>query len=366
MKLLFTPGPLTTAMVVKEAGLTDMGSRDRQFIDQVQQIRTQLVELANAPLSEYTAVIMQGSGTFGVESVISTVIPEGGKLLNIINGSYGHRISQMARIHRIPLTELVYSENQIPDLTEIEDALSGDPQITHLALVHGETTTGLLNPIRETGMLANRFGKTYIVDAMSTFGAYPVDMPDCSIDYLISSSNKCIEGIPGFSFVIARRSSLNTCRAQARTLSLDLYSQWTGLEGNGQFRFTPPVQSLMAFRTALLELEAEGGTEGRARRYAENNHILLEGMNAMGFRTYLPDHLRSYIITSFHYPDHPLFSFEKFYTLLNEKGFIIYPGKLSQVDCFRIGNIGQLYPDDIRQLLKAIEITLNEMNVTLK
>lgn len=365
MKLLFTPGPLTTAAVVKESGLKDMGSREKQFIDLVQQIRTALVELAMAPQSEFTAVIMQGSGTFGVESVISTVIPKDGKLLNIINGSYGHRISQMARIHQIPLVELVYEENQIPDLAEIEELLAADSHITHLAMVHGETTTGLLNPILETGLLSKRFGKFFIVDAMSTFGAYPINIPDCSIDYLISSSNKCIEGIPGFSFVIARHSALSNCHSQSRTLSLDLYAQWAGLEGNGQFRFTPPVQSLLAFHTALHELEAEGGPNGRAQRYSENNLILIEGMRAMGFHTYLADALRSYIITSFLYPNHSRFSFERFYSLLSEKGFIIYPGKLSQVDCFRIGNIGQLYPDDIRQLLKAIEITLSEMNVTL-
>ena len=365
IKKLFTPGPLTTSDTVRSAAGIDLGSRDFQFISIVKQIREELLELGHANAADYQTILIQGSGTFGVESVISSSIPPEGKLLNIINGAYGQRISQMARIHQIPLVELIYEENQVPEVNDVEALLEEDSSITHIAMVHGETTTGLLNPIAKVGMLAKIYHKTYIVDAMSTFGAYPISLVENNIDFLISSSNKCIEGIPGFSFVLARRQALEACKGNARSLSLDLYAQWKGLEENGQFRFTPPVQSLLAFKTALDELTKEGGVEARGRRYAENNRILMQGMLSMGFEQYLSDENRSYIITSFLYPNHPSFDFNRFYSLLNEKGFVIYPGKLSKVDCFRIGNIGQLFPGDLAALLEAIRLTLNEMEINL-
>jgi 2-aminoethylphosphonate-pyruvate transaminase len=365
-KLLFTPGPLTTKASVKEAALYDLGSRDSAFITVVQQIRKKLLDLAHVESPDYETVIIQGSGTFGIESVISSAIPSDGVLLNVINGAYGRRISEMARIHSVKLFELHYDENQLPDLEHIESVLKDNSEISHISVIHGETTTGLINPVAGLGDLAARYGKVFIVDAMSTFGAYEMDLKKLKINYLISSSNKCIEGIPGFSFVIARRSDIESCKDQARTLSLDLFSQWAGLNSNGQFRFTPPVQSLLAFHKALEELEKEGGIRGRAKRYANNNSILMSGMIKLGFKPYLTDSIRGYIITSFLYPDHPAFSFETFYSKLNEKGFVIYPGKLSKTDCFRIGNIGQLYDIDIKLLIEAIEEVFYELEIDLK
>lgn len=363
--LLFTPGPLTTSACVKEAGLVDMGSRDTTFISVVQQIRQRLLKLSHVEAPDYEAVIMQGSGTFGIESVISSAIPANGTLLNIINGAYGRRISQMARIHSIPLIELNYNENQLPDIQEIESLIESNSQITHVALIHCETTTGLINPVAEIGEIVAMYNKAYIVDAMSSFGAYDIDMNKLNIGYLISSSNKCIEGIPGFSYILARRTELEKCKNQARSLSLDLYDQWSGLNSNGQFRFTPPVQALLAFNEALDELEKEGGIKARSARYQENNSLLISGMRKLGFKVYLSDDLRSFIITSFLYPSHPNFSFETFYSILNEKGYVIYPGKLSKVDCFRIGNIGQLFFIDIHMIIDAIEETLHEMKIKL-
>ena len=364
-KLLFTPGPLTTTTSVKEAGLVDLGSRDIAFISVVREIRKQLLKLAHVEAPEYETVIMQGSGTFGIESVISSAVPANGSLLNIINGAYGDRISLMAGIHRIPLVELKYAENQLPDLNEIESHLKNDPQITHISVIHCETTIGLMNPIAEIGEIAARYNKAYIVDAMSSFGAYDINMNNLNISYLISSSNKCIEGIPGFSFILSKRTELEKCKDQARSLSLDLYNQWSGLNSNGQFRFTPPVQVLLSFQEALDELAREGGIRARSNRYKENNSLLISGMRKLGFKVYLPDDLRGYIITSFLYPSHPNFSFETFYSILNEKGFVIYPGKLSKVDCFRIGNIGQLFFIDIHMIIDAIEETLHEMKIKL-
>jgi 2-aminoethylphosphonate-pyruvate transaminase len=364
-KLLFTPGPLTTTASVKEAALADLGSRDSIFLEVVRNIRQRLLDLAHSASPEYEAIIMQGSGTFGIESVISSAVPAEGMLLNIINGAYGRRISQMAKIHSIPLIELIFEENQLPDLQEIESQLKDNPLITHVSVVHCETTTGIINPISEIGKIVSAQNKVFIVDAMSSFGAYDIDLKSCNISFLISSSNKCIEGIPGFSFILASRTELEKCKSHARTLSLDLYDQWSGLNLNGQFRFTPPVQVMLSFNEALNELAIEGGIKARAKRYYENNSLLISGMRNLGFKTYLPTEIRGHIITSFHYPTHPNFSFDTFYGILSDKGFVIYPGKLSKVDCFRIGNIGQLFFIDIHMLIDAIEETLFEMKIKL-
>lgn len=364
-KLLFTPGPLTTTKGVKEAGMHDMGSREHEFITHVREIRNKLLELAHVNNQDYDSVIMQGSGTFGIESVISSAVPDTGMLLNIINGAYGHRISKIARIHSIPLVELIYEENQLPDLNEIETVLKDNSLITHITVIHGETTTGLLNPIAEIGELAAASNTALIVDAMSTFGAYDIDIRSMNISYLISSSNKCIEGIPGFSFILAKRNELEKCKDQSRTLSLDLYEQWVGLNLNGQFRFTPPVQGLLSFHQALKELEIEGGINARAIRYHENNTLLVSEMKKLGFILYLDDISRSYIITSFLFPKHRNFSFDLFYSKLSERGFVIYPGKLSKTECFRIGNIGQLYLADIKALVAAIKEVLFDLKIVL-
>jgi len=362
-KLLFTPGPLTTMKRVKEAALHDLGSRDEQFISVVKEIRSKLLELAHVKSPEYETIIMQGSGTFGIESVITSAVPETGCLLNIINGAYGRRISQIAIIHSIKFIELVYDENQLPDLIEIESVLNSNPAITHISVIHGETTTGLLNPIGEIGEIARLYNVPLIVDAMSTFGAYDIDLDKLNISFLISSSNKCIEGIPGFSFILAKKTELEKCKDQSRSLTLDLYDQWSGLDLSGQFRFTPPVQALLSFHQALIELEKEGGIKARAIRYATNNLFLVSEMKKLGFELYLSDKVRSYIITSFVFPDHKNFSFELFYSKLSEDGFVIYPGKLSKTECFRIGNIGQIHQADIKALVSSIRDALIALKI---
>lgn len=363
-KILFTPGPLTTSLTVKKAMLRDLGSRDQEFVSAIKEIRNGLLNLAGISQHDgYETVIMQGSGTFGIEAVISSVIPENGHLLVIINGAYGERISSMAKIHGIEQTRLEFDEDNHPSLNVIENALENNPSITHVVTVHCETTTGIINPVEDIGKLSDQYHKTYIVDAMSSFGAVPVDMKGSHIDFLISSSNKCIEGVPGFSFIIARRKSLLDSSKIARTMTLNLYEQWKVLEETGQFRFTPPTHALMAFRKALEEINEEGGVQGRAARYAGNYEVLLKGMRELGFREYLSPEKQGYIITSFHYPSHPNFDFGHFYRLLSDKGQVIYPGKLSKARCFRIGNIGHINATDIAFLLASIRETLKEMGM---
>lgn len=362
-KLLFTPGPLTTSMTVKQAMLRDLGSRDSEFIDLVRDIRSRLLEIGGVRDQGYEAIIMQGSGTFTLEAVVSSSVPSDGKMLVIINGAYGRRIAQIAEIHNIRTTTLEFPENQVPDLAQIEKALETDTAITNVAVIHCETTTGLMNPVKEIGRMVQQSGARYFVDAMSSFGAVPIDLAEWGIDYLVSSANKCIEGVPGFGFALARREALMQTEGNARSLSLDLLSQWKGLEQNGQFRFTPPTHALLAFHQALLELEAEGGVAGRAARYRANYETLIAGMRALGFQEYLEPEDRGYIITSFRYPTHPNFDFDEFYKRLNDRGYVIYPGKVSQADCFRIGTIGRIFESDMNDLLAALREVVAEMGI---
>jgi 2-aminoethylphosphonate-pyruvate transaminase len=365
-KLLFTPGPLNTSPTVKEAMLRDLGSRDAEFIALVRSIRSQLLSLANVTQqSGYEAILIQGSGTSGVESVLSSVIPPNGKLLVLTNGAYGERIVQIAARHQLPHEVLRWPENLPVDPVAVRAKLDSDPSFTHIAAVHCETSTGILNPIEPLGGIAAELNRTFIVDAMSSFGGMEIDLSSGHIHFLVSSANKCIQGVPGFSFALARRDKLEAAKSTARTLSLDLHEQWRGLETSGQFRFTPPTHALLAFGQALDELQREGGVAARARRYSANHKLLTEGMRALGFVPYLDPAHQSHIITSFHFPPHPNFRFENFYQRLSDRGMVIYPGKLTQVECFRLGNIGHLFPADMHALLDAIKTTLAEMNIPL-
>jgi 2-aminoethylphosphonate-pyruvate transaminase len=365
-KILFTPGPLTTSKTVKQAMLRDLGSNHGDFVEVVKDIRHKLVELGQVSPDQYTTVLMQGGGTFGLEAVVSSTVPPDGKLMVIVNGAYGKRIAAIGSTLRIDTVTLKYAENAMSDLAEIADTLKTDDKITNVVVVHCETTTGMVNPIREIGEIVAKSGAKYFVDAMSSFGAVPIDLAECKIDYLVSSANKCIEGVPGFSFILCRLKSLEETAGYARSVSFDLLDQYHGLEKNGQFRFTPPTHALAAFRQALVELEAEGGVPARAERYRRNYETLVGGMRRMGFTEYLKPEDQGYIITSFMYPDDPNFSFEKFYESLNQKDYVIYPGKLSDAACFRIANIGRIFESDIKALLAAIAETISEMGVKLK
>ena len=358
--LLLTPGPLSTTPSVKKVMLRDWCTWDDDYnIGVVQKIRGDLVRLAtdNPDRDElFTAVLMQGSGTFSVEAVIGSVIPDDGKLLVLANGAYGRRIGQIAERLKISLVPLDYDETSPPSVADIDSLLQADPGISHVALVHGETTTGMLNPLEEIAGVVKKHHRVLIVDAMCTFGGVPLDVHSLGIDFLVSSANKCIQGVPGFGFVVAGRAELSKTRDRARSLSLDLFDQWETMEnGNGKWRYTSPTHTVRAFAQALVELDEEGGVSARHKRYSANQKILVTGMSNCGFRPLLPEKHQSPIITAFHYPDDPGFDFKRLYEHLKKKGFVIYPGKVTDIETFRIGTIGNVRPAEIEELISAVE-----------
>ncbi|WP_323895204.1 2-aminoethylphosphonate--pyruvate transaminase [Aeromonas veronii] len=356
--LLLTPGPLSTTATVRAAMLQDSCTWDADYnLGVVEPIRRELVRLATGPeyQSDYSAVLLQGSGSYVVESVLGSAIGVDECLLIINNGAYGARMGEMARCLGLRHHELDCGETTRPEPAAIEAMLARHPEITHLAMVHCETTTGMLNPLDEVAALCQRRGIRLIVDAMSSFGGIPIDMGRLGIEFLISSANKCIQGVPGFGFVIARRAALAACAGRARSVSLDLHAQWQTMEQQGgKWRFTSPTHTVLAFAQALRELDEEGGIEARHQRYSENQRTLVAGMAALGFAPLLPEQWQSPIITAFYSPAHPDYRFADFYQRLKAQGFVIYPGKVSQADCFRIGNIGDVTPERVRSLLAAM------------
>ncbi|ATW26648.1 2-aminoethylphosphonate--pyruvate transaminase [Candidatus Formimonas warabiya] len=354
--LLLTPGPLSTTKTVKGAMLRDWCTWDSDYNNLVQEIRARLVKLATKHVPEYTAVLMQGSGTFSVEAVIGSAVPREGKLLVLANGAYGSRIAQIAQVLGIATVIQDSGETSLPSLDKLEEMLARDQAVTHVAVVHCETTTGILNPIADIGEIVKKHDKVFIVDAMSSFGGMEMDISALNIDFLISSANKCLQGVPGFGLIIARTRELLKCGRRARSLSLDLYDQWETMEKHGgKWRYTSPTHVVRAFYQALLELEEEGGIPARSQRYRENQRCLAEGMAELGFQVLLDPSIQSPIITSFYFPDHPDFRFTVFYQTLKEQGFVIYPGKISHADTFRIGNIGDVHLEDIKRLLLAVK-----------
>ena len=352
--LLLTPGPLSTTKTVKAAMHRDWCTWDRDYNDLVQQIRQTLVQLAGAG-DTFTSVLMQGSGTFCVEAALTTAVPTTGKLLVLANGAYGRRMVEIARRSGLDHLSQEGDECAPPDLKRLEAALQSDSSITHVAVVHCETTTGMLNPVEAVGRLVKASGRCLIVDAMSSFGGIPLDWDAIGTDYLISSANKCIQGVPGFGFVIARKSVLATAAGQARSLSLDLHDQWRTMEDHGgKWRFTSPTHVVRAFSQALRELEDEGGIAARHARYTENQRILVEGMARHGFPPLLPVRWQSPIITAFRYPHREHWEFKRFYDALKTRGFVIYPGKVTDQATFRIGNIGDIHAADIHRLIEAV------------
>ena len=315
-------------------------------------IRGELLKLAHVSEPEYTAVLMQGSGTFGVESVLTSSVGENDCLLILANGSYGKRMAEIAEHAGLHYYMEEFHYDQIPDAGHVEEILARHPEITHVSMVHSETTSGILNDIASVTKAVKAAGKTMIVDAMSSFAGVDIPVGELQLDFLISSANKCIQGVPRFSFIICRRKALDQCEGKARSLSLDLYDQWKTMQADGKWRFTSPTHVVLAFAKALEELDEEGGIEVRSRRYQENNRYLISHMKAMGFIPYVPEEHQGPIITTFFYPENRNYTFDEMYRYIKERGYAIYPGKVTDADTFRIGNIGEIYLEDMEKLCR--------------
>ena len=360
--ILLTPGPLTTSASVKQAMLRDWGSRDGDFILLNRRIRDRLVAMAGAERT-HVCVPLQGSGTFAIEATIGTLVPPGGRLLVLVNGAYGRRMVRIAGIAGRAVRAIEWPEDTPVSPAALDLALADDPAITHVAVVHCETTSGILNPLDEIAHVCARQYRPLLVDAMSSFGALPIDAERASLDAVVASSNKCLEGVPGIGFALIRREALEAAAGNAHSLSLDLHDQWRGLEANGQWRFTPPTHVLAALDQALDEHQAEGGVAGRGARYRRNHQVLTDGMAALGFATLVPHHLQAPIIVTFLMPTETRFVFAEFYDRLREKGFAIYPGKLAMADSFRIGCIGRIGAAEMEAAVAAVGQVMDEMGV---
>jgi 2-aminoethylphosphonate-pyruvate transaminase len=360
--LLFTPGPLTTSRAVKEAMVHDWGSRDAAFIAINRMVMDRIAELAGGT-GTHATVPMQGSGTFAVEAMITTCVPRNGKLLLLVNGAYGQRAARIARVagrdsilHETP-------EDTPVDVARLDAALAADRAITHVFAVHCETTSGILNPLADIAACVQRHDRRLLIDSMSAFGALEIDARRIAFDAMAASSNKCLEGVPGLGFVVCRKAALAACAGNATTLVLDLHDQWQAFEKTGQYRFTPPIHVIVALGKAIDEHAAEGGVTGRGARYRENCRVLVEGMSGLGFRTLLPDALQAPIIVTFHMPRDPAFVFQTFYDRLKARGYVIYPGKLTVADSFRMGCIGRLDAGHMRGAVAAVAAILADMGV---
>jgi 2-aminoethylphosphonate-pyruvate transaminase len=360
--ILLTPGPLTTSEDTRSAMLRDWGSWDAAFNELTASVCRDLVAIVNAG-ENHVCVPMQGSGTFSVEAALGTLVPRAARVLVPDNGSYCKRIVRILGYLGREAVVLKHGEQEAADPARIEAALAADRSITHVAQVHCETGTGILNPLPEIAAVAAKHGRGLIVDAMSSYGAIPIDAGAIPFDALIAASGKCLEGVPGMGFVIARRSALERCAGNSSSLALDLLDQWQYMQKTGQWRFTPPTHVLAALRAAITQFQSQGGQGARLARYRENCAALVSGMRALGLKTFLPDALQAPIIVTFHSPPDPAYEFSEFYRRVRERGFILYPGKLTDIDTFRVGCIGAIGSDALRAAVAAMKAVLSEMGV---
>ena len=351
--LLLTPGPLTTSDATRRAMDRDWGSRDAGFIAMSERVRHRLAALAHGEAT-HAAVPLQGAGSFAVEAAIGTLVPRDGKLLVLVNGAYGRRAAEMAARMGRAVATLDCAEDQAIDPAALAAALDTDPAVTDVLLVHLETTSGLLNPLDAIAAAVEASGRRLLVDAMSSFGAVPIDVRRVRCSAVMASANKCLESVPGLAFVIAETAHLAAMAGNSPGISLDLHAQWLGFEATGQWRFTPPTHVVAALDSALDQLDAEGGVAARGARYARHRDLLVQGLARLGFRIYLPPALQGPAIVTVLDPG-GWFRFDALQQALHDQGIVLYPGKLTREPSFRIGCIGAITAADIVRTLAAIE-----------
>lgn len=360
--ILLTPGPLTTTLRTKLAMLKDWGSWDASFNAQTAELRRQLLAIVHGQ-ETHVVVPLQGSGTFSVEAAVATVVPRDGHVLVLDNGAYCKRFGKLASLMGRRTTIAQRAEDEAVSADELDALLKQDPSITHVGLIHCETGTGVLNPLQAISDVCARHGKGLIVDAMSSFGALEIDTRKVQFDALVAASGKCLEGVPGMGFVFIRKAVLDRCAGNSHSLAMDLHDQHTYMEKTGQWRFTPPTHVMVALVEAVRQYVEEGGQPARLARYTDNCRTLIDGMSALGFRPFLRPALQAPIIVTFHAPADPKYAFKAFYDAAKARGFILYPGKLTQLETFRVGCIGAIGRNEMRQAVNAVADTLREMGI---
>ncbi|MEO7760701.1 MAG: 2-aminoethylphosphonate--pyruvate transaminase [Casimicrobiaceae bacterium] len=361
--ILLTPGPLTTSLATKQAMLRDWGSWDSPFNEMTASICRDVVDIVGGA-GTHVCVPLQGSGTFSVEAALGTLVSRNGRVLVPSNGAYCQRIVKILGYLGRACTTIDIAEDRHPTPQQIDDALRADPAITHVAQVHCETGTGILNPLAEIAQVVARHGRGLIVDAMSSFGALPIDVRTMPFDALIAASGKCLEGVPGIGVVIAKKDVLERAQGNSHSLAMDLYDQYAYMQKTTQWRFTPPTHVVAAFRAAIDQFIAEGGQPSRGARYAANCRTLIEGMEQLGFKVFLEAKLQAPIIVTFHAPSDSNYRFADFYQRVRARGYILYPGKLTKLETFRVGCIGAIDANEMRNVVTAVAQTLHEMGIS--
>jgi 2-aminoethylphosphonate-pyruvate transaminase len=362
-RILLTPGPLTTSLRTRLAMLRDWGSWDADFNAVTARVRHSLLNVIHAEQS-HVMVPLQGSGTFSVEAAVGTVVPPNGHVLVLDNGAYCKRAAKLTELMGRRCTVLTSDESQPVSPAALDERLGADPSVTHVVMIHCETGAGVLNPLAQVAEVCARRGRGLIVDAMSSFGALPIDAREVRFDALVAASGKCLEGVPGMGFVFIRKAILESCARNSRSLALDLYEQHVYMERTGQWRFTPPTHVVVALAEAIAQFEEEGGQPARLARYTLNYHTLIDGMGRLGFMTFLEPAVQAPIIVTFHAPGDARYEFRAFYEAAKKRGFILYPGKLTQIETFRVGCIGAIGPNEMEQAVHAVELALQDLGVT--
>ena len=361
-KILLTPGPLTTTLRTKLAMLRDWGSWDADFNAVTAGLRRSLLQIVQGTDS-HVVVPLQGSGTFSVEAAVATVVPRDGHVLVLDNGAYCKRAARLTTMMGRRCSVLAFDEAQAVSATALDDKLQSDASISHVVLIHCETGAGVLNPLQAVAEVCEKHGKGLIVDAMSSFGALEIDARKVRFDALVAASGKCLEGVPGMGFVFIRKAVLDGCAGNSQSLAMDLHDQYVYMEKTTQWRFTPPTHVVVALAEAVKQFEEEGGQPARLARYTANYEVLVQGMAALGFKPFLDPAVQAPIIVTFHAPEHPAYQFKAFYEAAKQHGFILYPGKLTQIETFRVGCIGAIGPDEMRQAVQAVGLAMREMGI---
>ncbi|MFZ2648683.1 MAG: 2-aminoethylphosphonate--pyruvate transaminase [Burkholderiaceae bacterium] len=361
-RILLTPGPLTTTLRTKLAMLRDWGSWDAEFNAVTATLRSQLLGVVHGHDS-HVLVPLQGSGTFSVEASVASVVPRTGHVLVLDNGAYCKRAAKLTQMMGRRVSVLPFAEDQCVSAESLDAELQREPSVTHVVLIHCETGTGVENPLAEVAGVCERRGKGLIVDAMSSFGALPIDARAIRFDALVAASGKCLEGVPGMGFVFLRKAIVQACAGNSQSLAMDLHDQYVYMERTGQWRFTPPTHVVVALAEAVRQFIEEGGQAARLARYTDNCKTLLEGMALLGFKPFLRPDVQAPIIVTFHAPAHPAYDFKRFYAAAKQRGFILYPGKLTQLETFRVGCIGAIGTNQMREAVNAVSETLHEMGI---